>query len=170
MFPSYTTSSLKFLPSQKHWRCSLLPYPFNQSPNTVSLFVKRNKNVNAPKNTISLFSSSRRQDAVRVLSVSHVRFPFLHHNQSNMVQPGPIGPRFSREIPLLIWPRCSLSPWSPRENVNHVWQSPFPSSTSWPFFHLQGYKNEGNLLRLIHMAWELLAGWFHSLAISCEEI
>lgn len=42
-------------------------------------------------------------------------------------------------------------------NVNNTWQYPSPSSTSWPFFHLQGYKNEGNLLRLIHMAWELLA-------------
>lgn len=114
MFPSYTTSCLKFPSSQKHWQGSLHPYPFNQSPDTVSLFVKRNKNVSAPESTISLFSSSGRQDAVRVLGVSHVRFHFPHHNQSNMGQLGPVGPWLSREILLHIWPRCSLSDYPGR--------------------------------------------------------
>ena len=45
------------------WRRSLLPYPFNPAQRVVSPFIKRYKNVSAAENTISLFSSSRRQDA-----------------------------------------------------------------------------------------------------------
>lgn len=59
--------------------------------------MRRYKNVCAPERTISSFSSSRRQDAVRVLSVSHVRFHFLLPNQSNMGRPTPgYAPAFPR--------------------------------------------------------------------------
>lgn len=84
-----TTSSSNPLPSRRLRRCSLLPYPFNQSQKVVSLFIKRYKNVSATENTISLFSSSRRQDVARVLSVGQVRFRFLPYNQSNVDLPGP---------------------------------------------------------------------------------
>lgn len=70
-------------------------------------------------------------------------------------------------ILLLIWPGL-LSLQLPRDKVKNTWPHPSPSSTSWPLFYLQGYKNEGNLLRRIPN-WELLAEWFHSLAISYEE-
>lgn len=114
---------------------------FQPAPKSCFPFVKRYKNVSATENTISLFSSSRRQDVARVLSVSHVRFHFLLYNQSNMHLPG--APAMSqpcqRDLAAkLTWAALASTT---QGKANNTWQYPSPSSTPWPFFHLPGYKN-----------------------------